>query len=94
MKEADFIYTLKKKQEVWHKMMTISATPQQYYNPVLKSSLFRLPLSSQFEAFFCFQTQQRVPPSQKPWRVPDQASDLTQPTPVSGFQCQYSAPSF
>ena len=33
-KAADFIRTLKKKQKVWHKIMTTSAMPPQYYNPV------------------------------------------------------------
>ena len=93
-KAADFIRALKEKQEVWHEMMTTPAMPQRYYNPVRRLSPFRPPLSTQPEAFSRFQTQQRFPPSQQTWRAPDQASDLTQPTPVGGLQRQYSAPPF
>ena len=71
-------------------MMTTLATSQQYYNPVRRLSPFRPPLSTQSKAFSRFQTQQRFPPSQQPWRAPNQTSDLTQPTPVGGPQRKYS----
>ena len=93
-KAADFIRALEEKQEVWHEMMTTPATPQRYYNPVQRLSPFRPPLSTQSEAFSRFQTQQRFPPSQQPWRAPDRVSDLIQSTPVGSLQRQYSAPPF
>lgn len=54
-KAADFIHTLKEKQEVWYEMMTTPATPQQYYNPVRRSLPFRPSLLSQSEAFARYQ---------------------------------------
>lgn len=43
---VDFIYVLKEKQKVWHKMMTTSAKSQQYYSLAQRLSPYRLPLPS------------------------------------------------
>lgn len=40
-KTANFIHALKKKPEVWHKMMTILAMLQHYYNLGYKLLLFK-----------------------------------------------------
>lgn len=53
-KTADFVRTFEKKQEVWHKMMIIPSGPLRYYNPVQKSSLYKIPLPSQSKAFSCY----------------------------------------
>ena len=52
-KAADFICTLKEKQEVWHKIMTTPG-PQQYYNLTRRPSPYRPPLPSQTKAFSCY----------------------------------------
>ena len=56
-KAANFIRTLEKKQEVWHKMMITPAMPQWYYNPVRKLSPFRPLFLSQSKAFAQYQDQ-------------------------------------
>ena len=60
-KAADFIRTLKKKQEIWHKMMTAPSASQRYYSPAQRPFPYRLHLPSQSKSFSCFQSQQRVP---------------------------------
>lgn len=68
-KAADFICVFEEKQEVWHKMITIPAGPQQYYNSIRRLSLYRLLLPSQSEVFSCYQSQHWVPQLQQPWRI-------------------------
>ena len=65
-KAADFIRALEEKQEIWHKMMTTLASPQLYYNPAQRPSLYRPPLPSQSETFSRYQSQYQGPVSQQP----------------------------
>lgn len=44
-KIVDFIYAIEEKQEVWYKMMTISARSR-YYNPAQRPLPYKLPLPS------------------------------------------------
>ena len=62
-KASDFIFTLEKKQEVWHKMMTTPVTFYRYYNSSQRPSPspYRLLFPSQSEVFSTYQSQQRVP---------------------------------
>ena len=56
IKAANFIYTLKKKQKVWYKIVSLLAISNEYFNIMQKPSPFKSPLFSQSEAFFCHQT--------------------------------------
>lgn len=78
-KASDFIRALKEKQEVWHEMMTTPAAPPRYYNPARKPSpsSYKPPLPSQSEAFSRYQSQQRMPHTQLPWRGPERPSGFT-----------------
>ena len=93
-KAADFIRALEEKQEVWHEMMTAPSAPQRYYNPAQKSSPYMLPLPSQSESFACFQSQQRMPYTQLPWRRSEHGPDATAPSPATNPQRQYTPKSF
>ncbi len=92
----DFIRALEEKQEVWHEMMTAPAAPPRYYNPARRPSpsSYRPPLPSQPEAFSRYQSQQRIPHTQLPWRGPERPSGFTQPTTTGAMQRQYSPQSF
>lgn len=92
-KAADFICTLEKKQEVWHEMITTPASPQRYYNPARRSSLYRPPLPSQYKAFSRYQSQYWGPMSQQPWRHSEQSSDRGPPPPAAPER-QYMQQSF
>lgn len=52
-KTFDFIRVFVEKQDVWHKMIAISITQNQYYNNFCRLFIFRPFLSSQFKAFIC-----------------------------------------
>ncbi len=93
-KAADFIRTFEEKQEVWHEMMTTPSKPPRYYNPAWRSSPYRTLLPSQSKAFSRYQSQQRTPQSQQPWRISDRIFDLGQPTPPAGPQRQYTPQPF
>ncbi len=66
IKASDFIYVLKKKQKVWHEMITTPAAPHRYYNPAQSPSPspYKLPILSQSEAFSHYQSPQRMPQAQ------------------------------
>ena len=97
-KAVDFIRALEEKQKVWHEMMTALLGPQQYYNPARRPSSYRLPLPDQSEAFFCYQSQHRIPQLQQPWQPSNrpfkQVSELGQPAPPAGPQHQYTSQPF
>lgn len=59
-KISNFIHTLKKKQEMWHKMITALATSHKYYNPAQRPSpySYRLPFPNQSKTFLRYQSQQ------------------------------------
>lgn len=93
---ADFIRTLKGKQEVWHKIMTIPTTSHRYYNSTQKpsSSLYMFPLLSQSKTFAHYQSHQCLLQAHLPWRGPKCLSNITHASPVPAPQRPYMQSSF
>lgn len=92
-KADDFIYILKKKQDVRYRMMTISIILNQYHNNFCHPSPFsssssRPPFSSQSEAFFCYQAQGFQKPAQQTWRLSDGLVNNNS----NGLRCQAAPP--
>ena len=93
-KTADFICTFEEKQEIWHEMMTASSALQWYYSPAQRLSPYRLFLPNQSESFTCFQSQQRVPQPQLPWRGFERGLDATPPSLAINPHWQYTPQPF